>query len=194
MTNFDKMAAMLPCAATLAEDGAMLEYLNDVQNMKKLSRLLRKHSELLPEIAAAAIGKPLPVVQRQHFLVTLKELPGDTLTVLIRLIRLCAACRAPLVARTLYAYRPETDTALALLLHAEIEQQEISLYACDMLRLVGSVFLKDGAELPSIRELLNHKPQQKDSRTGAEIVQDIFAKLSGMQKEEQPNADDRDEP
>jgi len=195
MTGFDRMAALLPCAATLAEDGAVLDYLNDVQNMHKLSRILRRHSGILTDVAAALTGKPLPVVARQHFLVTLKELPPDALTLLIRLIRLCDVCGAPFVVRTLYAYRPESETALALLMHAEIEQQEISLYACDMLRLIGGAFLKKGTDLPSVRELLRNGQGRSDSRTGEEILQDITERLRARtRKGAHPNADDRDQP
>ncbi len=173
MTSFELMAALLPFAATLSEDGGTMEYMNDLQDMTQLSRLLKRHVDLLPQIAAALTGKPMRMVQQQHFLITLKELPSDTLSVLFQLVKLCDACKASFVARTLYTYRPETAAALGMLLHSEIERQEIDLYACDMLRFIASAHAKANSNIPTIRERL-HIGKKNDTRTGDEILQSII--------------------
>ena len=144
------------------------------------------HSPVLG-IVAALSGKTLDEVRAQPLGETMAVIRTDFDGELFRFISLCRALGAQRVTWLLHRYRPFTVDALLELARHDAAERRVALYAADMawlnarLNARGSRSASGRFEIqpPSeiAREAFSAETRVRDTRSGAQIVADLAARL-----------------
>ena len=143
--------------------------------------LLGKHRRALLGIVAALSGKTVDEVRAQPLGETMTVIRAGFTGELFGFFAVCRAFGAQRVTWLLHRYRPFTVDALLELARHDAAERRVAMYAADMVWLVAGRLTRGRFEVraPSeiAREAFCAEDRARDTRSGAQIVADLAARL-----------------